>query len=836
MFKTLLALFLASSAMALPATEGSIYNSGTTQTSHYLNGKLIMGASATSPTTTITADGTGGIITATTFSGALSGNATTATTATNANTATTASSVAPGGISFSTITTRFDNVAFATTTIHSEPIDGSRIDGSTYTAIVNTRVPYTGATSSVDLGAEALTTSGGISAGYYKINGATVFTRPNTYSTGLGVSAGLNSTGDYNTFTGYNAGLNNTSGAYNSFLGTYAGYGVSTGTYNTFIGYAAGIGGSTGSYNTALGERAGYNGTSGLGNTLVGAESGYGVLGKTYSGNTAIGFHSGYALTTGSENILLGWRAGEIITSGSRNIVIGYDEDITLVNSNNLLNIGGLIKGDLAASTVTIVGDLWANSYHGGSLINAGGEFTYGLTAATVTATVSITSPDFIGGGSHLTGVIVVATMSVNWIHDDFISQVNGTQKVFTLSQPVSSGTAVRLVLDGLSLAYGTDFTFSGNSTITVTTAPASPGTQTFFADYTINTATGVNVDALVLFISTAGPAISLKAPLASPTFTGDVSVTAGTVTASGFIAGNGTVSTPTFRGSDADTGMYFDGAGRILFGVSGSNRANIGSGGLCGGISGNNTFCVRGGNTSLGSPGAYWQSDPDTGLHRVSADFQELVAGGVASLGHTATTVTMFPNTVGTSTYTVNSGFALGTNEDLTLTGPDGHITTVSSVTASAFFGDGSHLSGLSGSISGLTAGALPYATAATTIGDSQLIRDSATSLTVVGSSVTVGGNAAFSDTTSTVTFSGWVDIGLNISNTNCDSAQSCTALCSSGYRVLGGGCYSGAGAILNSSLPNSGPTIGGAAGWYCNYSASQVTVYAEAICARMK
>lgn len=69
MLKFIFGLLLASNAYALPATEGSIYSPATTKTSHYLNGKLIIGASAASPATTITADGTGGVVTATEFVG-----------------------------------------------------------------------------------------------------------------------------------------------------------------------------------------------------------------------------------------------------------------------------------------------------------------------------------------------------------------------------------------------------------------------------------------------------------------------------------------------------------------------------------------------------------------------------------------------------------------------------------------------------------------------------------------------------------------------------------------------------------------------------------------------
>lgn len=92
--------------------------------------------------------------------------------------------------------------------------------------------------------------------------------------------------------------------------------------------------------------------------------------------------------------------------------------------------------------------------------------------------------------------------------------------------------------------------------------------------------------------------------------------------------------------------------------------------------------------------------------------------------------------------------------------------ITAASSVTANAFFGDGSHLTGLSGLISGLTTGFIPKATNATTIGNGSFYE--------AGSSVTASNQVLFN---SSVTFT-MPPIGPIIRSTGSVFAANSTAL----------------------------------------------------------
>jgi hypothetical protein len=185
----------------------------------------------------------------------------------------------------------------------------------------------------------------------------------------IGHQSGQNSTGLYNSFIGYQAGMSNTSGQYNSFLGYKAGMSNTTGSNNVFFGYYSGnlsnsfsnvfIGeesgrnNTSGSNNSFIGYRAGWSNTEGGSNIFVGTQSGYlnttGVM-NTFLGyksgyknnnsynffagyqagynntgnyNSFIGFLAGYTNNAGSSNVFIGERAGYANTTGNYNIIIG---------------------------------------------------------------------------------------------------------------------------------------------------------------------------------------------------------------------------------------------------------------------------------------------------------------------------------------------------------------------------------------------------------------------------------------------------------------------------------------------------------------------------------
>jgi len=241
------------------------------------------------------------------------------------------------------------------------------------------------ATTTLQMGAYGVNTSSSITAAHYQINGSTVLAvsgdsvslgilsgggtgGANVFAgaesgygnttgganTFVGKSAGYsNTTGGGNSFFGKDAGLNSASGDFNTFIGLESGKNNLTGYNNTYVGYLAGSGNNSGSYNSYFGDGSGVL-NHGSFNTLIGSSAGGLFTTTTFSSSTLVGAMAGYNLTAGSDNIFLGWKAGYSVTTGTGNIVIGYDQRTPVSTTNNFLNIGGVLYGDLSAKTVGI--------------------------------------------------------------------------------------------------------------------------------------------------------------------------------------------------------------------------------------------------------------------------------------------------------------------------------------------------------------------------------------------------------------------------------------------------------------------------------------------------
>lgn len=161
----------------------------------------------------------------------------------------------------------------------------------------------------------------------------------------------LNTTGNWNTANGYATLRENTTGIYNNASGFAALYLNTTGNWNTAVGAVALEYNTTGSYNAALGAAAMLGNTTGERNTA----SGYAALYENGAGsdNTAHGFAS-LQHSTGSQNIGLGSYAGASVTTGSNNILIGYNVSTPTPATDNYLNIGNTLYGDLANDRIGI--------------------------------------------------------------------------------------------------------------------------------------------------------------------------------------------------------------------------------------------------------------------------------------------------------------------------------------------------------------------------------------------------------------------------------------------------------------------------------------------------
>tara|TARA_B100001123_G_C15295050_1_gene1018861 strand:- start:617 stop:1723 length:1107 start_codon:yes stop_codon:yes gene_type:complete len=166
----------------------------------------------------------------------------------------------------------------------------------------------------------------------------------------------INNDNKYNTFIGYDVGIENTTGDSNVYIGYTSGASNTTACANVGIGTGALCFNTTGDSNTALGCESLYSNDSGIHNVSVGVDSM--CLNLTGSYNTVIGTSALRYLTSGDYNICIGNSAGEQMVSGTNQILIGTScrskEDHSMViggesdnviktwypGTNNITNLG----------------------------------------------------------------------------------------------------------------------------------------------------------------------------------------------------------------------------------------------------------------------------------------------------------------------------------------------------------------------------------------------------------------------------------------------------------------------------------------------------------------
>jgi hypothetical protein len=222
-------------------------------------------------------------------------------------------------------------------------------------------VPYSGATSAVNLGAYDLTVNGitlGKGAGNISTNTASGYQALLANTTGAYNSASgsyalfQNTTGSNNTASGSNVLVYNTTGNDNTAYGNATLAYNSTGTSNTASGSYALVSNTTGNANTANGSYALVSNYIGSYNTA----SGFGALYANTEGshNTASGVQALYANTTGEYNTASGRKAGFNLTTGSNNTLIGYDAQPSTNSISNEITLGNNSITSLRCQTQTI--------------------------------------------------------------------------------------------------------------------------------------------------------------------------------------------------------------------------------------------------------------------------------------------------------------------------------------------------------------------------------------------------------------------------------------------------------------------------------------------------
>lgn len=176
----------------------------------------------------------------------------------------------------------------------------------------------------------------GIHSGYIDTVHINLF---NSGLTHFGYRAGQNDTMHSNTFIGYYAGMNNTSGFANVAIGSKALMHNTTALYNTAVGDLALEMASTNGYNTAVGQAALQSNVTGMFNSMVGEDAyqkgtggnnnsgiGAAILNNCYGeSNTAIGSHAGNKLTSGGYNLFVGHYAGYWGNWNAKGFIDVYD-------------------------------------------------------------------------------------------------------------------------------------------------------------------------------------------------------------------------------------------------------------------------------------------------------------------------------------------------------------------------------------------------------------------------------------------------------------------------------------------------------------------------------
>ncbi len=161
------------------------------------------------------------------------------------------------------------------------------------------------------------------------------------------ILTGFGSLAQYsNTFTGYQSGLNNTTGSSNSFYGYQSGLNNKLGGSNSFFGKYSGYN-NIGDNNVFSGYYSGYYNTTGYQNTFTGFFSG--LLNTEGRYNTFIGCMTGQNNVLGDENTAIGFLAGPNVSDISNTVTIGAFCRTTASNqvrigNSSINSIGGQVS------------------------------------------------------------------------------------------------------------------------------------------------------------------------------------------------------------------------------------------------------------------------------------------------------------------------------------------------------------------------------------------------------------------------------------------------------------------------------------------------------------
>jgi len=243
----------------------------------------------------------------------------------------------------------------------------------------------------------------------------------------------------YNTYAGFWAGINNTTGAQNSFFGNVAGSGNTTGSLNSFFGALSGIS-SNGSQNAFFGSSSGYGNSTGNDNSYFGYWTGHNTNG---TGNSFMGSLAGGSTTSGNYNSFFGFSAGGSNLTGTSNTLVGDNANVGAGNLSNATAIGS--HAFVSANNSLVLGSV------------------NGVNGATASTNVAIGTTSPIGrlnvvGSAGPTQGIQFDNREIKFRGDGFAhfsifaNRVPGTLTIEDTSSSFAMNTAGTL---GLSIASG---------------------------------------------------------------------------------------------------------------------------------------------------------------------------------------------------------------------------------------------------------------------------------------------------------------------------------------------------------------------------------------------
>ncbi|MHA8084247.1 hypothetical protein U8695_01590 [Aquirufa antheringensis] len=336
-------------------------------------------------------------VTATGFTGALTGNASTATLADAATKLAATKNI--NGVAF-------DGSADITVTA----------DATTLTGIVPITKGGTGSSTQnfVDLTtAQTIAGQKTFSEDSY-FNGVRIGkgASNNIQNTAVGYTAlGSNTTGEGNTAIGFQGQMSGTSGSSNTSLGFAALIDNTTSSGNTAIGYQA-LQKNTGDNNIAIGTNTMYLALNSTRNIVVGSNA-LETNANGAANNIIMGVNSMRVATSASENVAIGNEAGSTFTNETRNTLLGASTNISAGVSNaTAIGYGAIAdasnKIQLGNANVTAVntsGTITAAGFSGPLTGNVTGNVTGNATTATLANNISATTNTSLTSLANLTTV-----------------------------------------------------------------------------------------------------------------------------------------------------------------------------------------------------------------------------------------------------------------------------------------------------------------------------------------------------------------------------------------------------------------------------------------------